>query len=120
MYILGEKHTYTHTNSHKSACKRLRACRPPTCQVCVRVCVCVCVCVCLSPYAQVSLPQLSLLEAALTVMPRVEVFVMQRSGKPPGNVFEVSVLTHTHVTVCAQVRSTSTHGHQPLAALSAE
>jgi hypothetical protein len=41
-------------------------------------------------YLQVSLPQLSLLESALAVTPRVEVFILQRSGnRPAGNVFEV-------------------------------
>lgn len=40
--------------------------------------------------AQVSLPQLSLLEEALARMPRVEVFILQRSGnRATGNVFEV-------------------------------
>jgi hypothetical protein len=42
--------------------------------------------------AGVTLPQLTLLEAALAVMPRVEVFIMQRSGnRPTGSVFEVSL-----------------------------
>ncbi|GFR44489.1 hypothetical protein Agub_g5752, partial [Astrephomene gubernaculifera] len=39
----------------------------------------------------VSLPQLSLLETALSRMGRVEVSVMQRFGRSGGNVFEVAL-----------------------------
>lgn len=40
---------------------------------------------------QVTLPQLSLLETALSSMPRIEVFVMRRQSRSPGDVFEVGV-----------------------------
>ncbi|MEW5317646.1 MAG: hypothetical protein WDW38_008928 [Sanguina aurantia] len=36
----------------------------------------------------VTLPQLSLLETALSSMPRIEVFVMRRQSRSPGDVFE--------------------------------
>lgn len=44
-------------------------------------------------HMQVTLPQLSLLETALSSMPRIEVFVMRRQSRTPGDVFAVSEFT---------------------------
>eukprot|EP00983_Pelagomonas_calceolata_P135429 1162152-Pelagomonas_calceolata.AAC.4 len=41
--------------------------------------------------AWVTLPQLSLLEVALAQMPRIDAFILQRSGGAGGNVFWTSV-----------------------------
>jgi hypothetical protein len=40
---------------------------------------------------QVTLPQLSLLEVALAEMPRIDAFILQRSGGAGGNVFWVRI-----------------------------
>eukprot|EP00197_Chlamydomonas_leiostraca_P007222 CAMPEP_0202865680 /NCGR_PEP_ID=MMETSP1391-20130828/6292_1 /ASSEMBLY_ACC=CAM_ASM_000867 /TAXON_ID=1034604 /ORGANISM="Chlamydomonas leiostraca, Strain SAG 11-49" /LENGTH=356 /DNA_ID=CAMNT_0049545545 /DNA_START=139 /DNA_END=1210 /DNA_ORIENTATION=+ len=54
---------------------------PDDIQIAIEVCPVSCI-------YWVSLPQLSLLEAALAVLPRVEVFILQRSGnRAAGNVF---------------------------------
>lgn len=54
-----------------------------------------------SLWLQVTLPQLSLLETALSSMPRIEVFVMRRQSRSPGDVFEVGACRkcHGHDTV---------------------